>query len=175
MPVPDTLAARSASIGKAISGASIYLRGPCGLESPPYCRGEIVVRGAGVALGYLGSSEFSGFGRDADGAPEYATGDLGYLDHELNLHFIGRRDAQVKIRGHRVDLLALEALFMSDSLVDGAAAVVDDRRDAQCVVLFVQSGTTGIDLVQRLEALAHRELPAALRPAAFHVLTRIAN
>lgn len=88
-------------------------------ESPArLCRpgevGELWCRGGTVTLGYLGMPEKtaehlvrSPFHR----APAYfwRTGDFGYRDEAGILHYRGRRDHMVKVRGYRVELGEIEA------------------------------------------------------------------
>ncbi len=53
----------------------------------------------------------------------YRTGDFGYLDETGTLHFRGRTDRQLKIRGHRVEVAEIEAAAASVPGVRSAAAV----------------------------------------------------
>lgn len=70
--------------------------------------GEICVVGDGLALAYLGDPELTARKFPTvtlDGKPVrmYLTGDQGFMDQDGLLHFVGRLDRQVKIRGHRVE------------------------------------------------------------------------
>jgi clorobiocin biosynthesis protein CloN4 len=62
--------------------------------------GEIVVSGPTVMLGY--------WEREPHRGP-YHTGDLGRRDAEGVLHYLGRRDDQLKVRGHRMEAGEIEA------------------------------------------------------------------
>jgi amino acid adenylation domain-containing protein len=77
----------------------------------PGSEGEIVLGGAGLASGYLDGQRADRFA-PLPGRPEaawYRSGDRGrYLAHGA-LEFIGRNDAQVKYRGHRIELGDIEA------------------------------------------------------------------
>ena len=68
--------------------------------------GELVVSGEGVAEGYLGRPELTvqRFVRlpDEDG-PAYRSGDWAIADQDGALHFLGRRDGQVQVRGFRIE------------------------------------------------------------------------
>jgi mycobactin peptide synthetase MbtE len=74
--------------------------------------GELCVAGPRLALGYLGGVS-GGFTRRHGGAGPrlYRTGDLVVRQGEL-LYFAGRKDRQVKVRGHRVEPQELEATAM---------------------------------------------------------------
>ncbi|MFD3611365.1 condensation domain-containing protein [Streptomyces atroolivaceus] len=76
--------------------------------------GEICVAGDGLALRYLGEPALTEAGfplvRPAGGEEVrvYRTGDLGRLDDDGVLHYLGRADRQVKIRGHRIEPAEVE-------------------------------------------------------------------
>lgn len=76
--------------------------------------GEICTSGAGLALTYLGRSDKAdaGFGiLDQKAGPSkrvYRTRDIGFRDPDGVIHYIGRMDRQVKLRGMRIDTAALE-------------------------------------------------------------------
>jgi amino acid adenylation domain-containing protein len=76
--------------------------------------GEIRLRSKYLAKGYLGNSALTAerfvVVVDSMGQPsrEYRTGDLGFMDESGRLHFIGRRDHQVKVNGNRVELGEVE-------------------------------------------------------------------
>ncbi|MCK5942542.1 MAG: amino acid adenylation domain-containing protein, partial [Planctomycetes bacterium] len=75
--------------------------------------GELCIAGPGLARGYLGLPELTearfptlpGIGR------VYRTGDLVSTDAHGRLHYHGRIDAQVKVRGYRIELEAIEAVL----------------------------------------------------------------
>src|SRR5262249_54407826 len=92
--------------------------------------GEIYLGGACVGAGYLNDS-----GRTASvfvpnpfppvgGELLYRTGDLAYVDDANLIHFVGRRDEQVKVNGVRIELGDVNAALGSHPLVGAAACVV---------------------------------------------------
>ncbi len=103
-PKADT--GSSVPIGKPIRNIQIELL-RSGLPVPAEIPGEIFIRGAGVAQGYLNLPEMtserfipSPQGNDI----RYATGDLGVLNQKGELIFLGREDRQIKINGTRIEL-----------------------------------------------------------------------
>jgi amino acid adenylation domain-containing protein len=76
--------------------------------------GEIVVDGPTVMLGYWGEQPQRG---------PYRTGDLGRLTNGV-FEYAGRRDAMVKVRGHRVELGEIETALASHPDVGAVAVVV---------------------------------------------------
>ncbi|EFQ25776.1 amino acid adenylation domain-containing protein [Colletotrichum graminicola M1.001] len=75
--------------------------------------GELLVEGPILAKGYLGDAERTSmaFVEGLRWAPDkrlYRTGDLVRYDSAGHLHFVGRRDTQVKLRGQRIELGEIE-------------------------------------------------------------------
>jgi SAM-dependent methyltransferase len=99
---------------------------------PPMVRGELVLGGAGVALGYWGNARLTAerFLPDPEGqngARVYRTGDLARLASG-SVEVLGRLDNEVKVRSARVDLDALRSILLEHPEVsDGAFAVVPFR------------------------------------------------
>ncbi|WP_327250077.1 non-ribosomal peptide synthetase [Streptomyces sp. NBC_01320] len=96
---------------------------------PEWVPGELYIGGAGVALGYFGDAERTAqrFLTDpATGERLYRTGDLGRYLPDGTIEFLGREDAQIKIRGYRVELAEVEAAVQAHPAVAAGAVVVDD-------------------------------------------------
>jgi enterobactin synthetase component F len=97
--------------------------------------GELYIAGAGVAKGYLHHPQLTEVRFLADpfmgnGTRMYRTGDLVYWDDKGLLHFVGRADGQVKIRGHRVELGEIECQFVRHLAVAEAAVTVYSEQDS---------------------------------------------
>ncbi|MFD7656690.1 amino acid adenylation domain-containing protein [Actinosynnema sp. NPDC059797] len=92
--------------------------------------GEIHLGGECLGAGYLDDPERTARAFVANPFPGipgdrlYRTGDLGRVDEDGVLHFIGRRDEQVKLGGVRVELGDVASALSDHPLVDGAMAVV---------------------------------------------------
>jgi hypothetical protein len=96
------------AIGRPIGGAGVHVLDPQGRPQPPGCAGELVIGGPGVAAGYLGrpGATAAAFVPDPYGGPgarRYRTGDRGRWKPGGELEFLGRFDAQVKVRGFRIE------------------------------------------------------------------------
>ncbi|RXH33351.1 multi-domain non-ribosomal peptide synthetase (NRPS domains from N to C-terminal:A, PP, C,A, PP) [Bradyrhizobium nanningense] len=127
--VPPALAELYVPIGRPIHNVKVYV-----VDGLRLCNvgevGEICVSGVGVAAGYanddvrtkdaFGPNPFS---NDPSFRRLYRTGDLGRLRSDGLLECLGRRDRQVKIRGHRIELGEIEARLSAHPSVHGAAAV----------------------------------------------------
>jgi len=107
------------SIGVPYPDYQVYIVNKALEPVPIGVTGEILIGGVGVARGYLNLPDLTEerfipnpFG-DGVGDRVYRTGDLATYQEDGTIDFLGRKDSQVKIRGHRIELreieLALEA------------------------------------------------------------------
>ncbi len=125
-------------IGRPIRNMTVYVVDEAMRPCPVGVKGEILIGGIGVGRGYLFDDERTRIAFLTDpfrGAPHrvYRSGDIGCLRPDGALLFFGRRDHQVKIRGHRIELGEIESCL----------AAIDDVRDA----VVVAGGNTSGDLV----------------------------
>lgn len=85
--------------------------------------GELLIRSATTMAGYWGRpdlTERAFYQRTGPGSLQeafYRTGDRARMDEHGNLHFLGRRDHQVKVRGYRVEPDAVESRLVAHPLV----------------------------------------------------------
>lgn len=116
-------------IGNPLHNLRLYLVDAAGEQVATGEPGEVYIGGVGLARGYFGRpgltaerllpDPFAG----APGARTYRTGDLGRVSPEGTLEFLGRLDAQVKIRGVRVEPGEVEAVLAEHPDVATAAVV----------------------------------------------------
>eukprot|EP00966_Prymnesium_polylepis_P290107 6701734-Prymnesium_polylepis.2 len=114
--------ASAVPIGRPAAGAEVLLLDESMAAVPAGEVGEICFRGRGVARGYLNLPEqtAAAFVSTPSGRV-YRTGDLGRRDGAGMLHFVGRRDSQVKLRGVRIELGEVEAALRHCAGVEQAA------------------------------------------------------
>lgn len=128
---PSQIDQRPGSIGKAIPNAEILVLRPDGSPCAPGEPGELVHRGALVALGYWNDPERTAMRfrpvADRSGGlplPEIAvwSGDTVRRDEEGYLYFVGRSDDMIKTSGYRVSPAEVEEVVYGTGLVLEAAA-----------------------------------------------------
>ncbi|MFH8347491.1 amino acid adenylation domain-containing protein [Streptomyces sp. NPDC018045] len=127
-------------VGRPVGRTDVFVLDAELRPVPPGSTGEICVAGAGLARGYLADPEqtaraFVDTPLD-DGAVRrvYRTGDLGFRTPDGVLHYLGRGDRQIKVRGHRIEPGEVEAAVAQ---VPGVlrCAVVPMTADGSCVGL----------------------------------------
>jgi amino acid adenylation domain-containing protein len=160
-------------IGRPIRNTRIHVRDPHGQLAPIGTPGELYVGGAGVTRGYLGRAGLTAerFVPDPFGPPGgvlYRTGDIVRVLEDGRLEFLGRRDGQVKVRGHRIELGEVERVLGRHPAVEAAAVVVRGDALAACVVARPPAPAAA-----ELRGYLHARLPGALVPASFTFLDHL--
>lgn len=114
-------------IGTALPGCATWVARPDDPQklSPVGAVGELLIEGPILARGYINKPELTSaaFVRGLEWAPYrrmYRTGDLVRYDSKGQLHFVGRRDDQVKIHGQRIELGEIERQLILDPYVQHA-------------------------------------------------------
>ncbi|MFV0276886.1 MAG: acyl-CoA ligase (AMP-forming), exosortase A system-associated [Parahaliea sp.] len=182
---PDQVTVRPDSIGKAIPNAQIMVvdaRGrECGADEP----GELVHRGALVAMGYWNAPELTAQRfRPAPGRPgelcipELAvwSGDRVRKDSEGYLYFVSREDEMIKTSGYRVSPTEVEEVVYGAGAVAQAAALGLHHPMLGQAILVVASpvgdtGAAGLDEAILLHC--RKELPNFMVPQAVLVRTEL--
>jgi len=171
---PAEVDRRPDSIGKAIPNAQILVVRPDGTPCEPGEEGELVHRGALVAMGYWNDPEKTAVrfkpapGRDpAIQTTELAvwSGDLVKADEDGFLYFVGRNDEMIKTSGYRVSPTEIEEVVYGTGLVRDAVALgVDDPRLGQRIVLVASAAGETLDK-DELIGMLRQQLPLYMVPS----------
>ncbi|WP_242909162.1 non-ribosomal peptide synthetase [Actinomadura terrae] len=165
----------SVPIGRPLAGRRVYVLDAALRLVPEGVVGELYVSGVGVARGYLGRAALTAERFVADpfaggGARMYRTGDLARWSAAGELEFVGRADAQIKIRGFRVEPGEVEAALRGVEGVAQAVMAATGEVGAQRLLGYVTAEPGAVvngDAVRRSLAEA---LPEYLVPAVITVL-----
>lgn len=158
-------------VGRPVGGVEVRLLDDHGNPVSPGREGRIAVCSEHLQHGYwrqpaLDAEKF----RSDPGNPRrriFLSNDLGRWLPDGSLEHLGRTDAQVKLRGWRVDLAEVEAAVNATGLVAESAAAVCEGRSGErwLVAYFVPRAGPPVDASALRRALAH--LPEHLIPTGF--------
>jgi amino acid adenylation domain-containing protein len=122
-------------IGIPIANTRIYIIADDGSLMPQGATGEICIGGVGLARGYWNKPELTAEkfvpNPFAKGERMYKTGDMGRWLPDGNVEFAGRRDDQVKISGHRVELGEIERALQQHESIEAAIVVIQAGNDGE--------------------------------------------
>ncbi|MBN1174641.1 MAG: AMP-binding protein, partial [Micromonosporaceae bacterium] len=159
--------AGSTPIGRPLRHLRVHLVDESGAAVPAGTPGEMLVAGASVAHGYLGRPDLTAqrFG-EYGGERVYRSGDWAVRDEHGLLHYLGRRDRQIQLRGFRVELGEPEAMLAEHPAVAQCAVVAEPNQleELQLVAYYVTR--VGMELDPGgLRAFVASRLPAHLVPS----------
>jgi acyl-CoA ligase (AMP-forming) (exosortase A-associated) len=170
---PAEVDERPDSIGKAIPNAEILVVRPDGTECDADEPGELVHRGALVALGYWGDPDKTAARfKPAPGQPpelphpELAvwSGDQVRRDRDGFLYFIGRTDEQIKTSGYRVSPGEIEEVaYQLPDIEQAVAFGVPHPQLGSGIVLLFQADSPKID-TEAVRAHCRAHLPTYMVP-----------
>ncbi|MAX65324.1 MAG: hypothetical protein CME66_00150, partial [Halobacteriovoraceae bacterium] len=159
------------SIGKPIHNTKIYILDNDLNQVVRGGVGEIAIAGKGVSLGYLNDSaqtknRFIKYQKTEEQL--YLTGDLGRINLAGDIICLGRKDRQVKIRGHRVELSEIE--FQAKQILHQTQTVATikkhQHKDILCLYYVISEETKKISVEKirkRLsESLAYYMIPQVI-------------
>ncbi len=157
-------------IGTAWGNTDVRVVGPDGHEIEGATTGELVVRTATMMQGYWNRPDLDAAVFDRTISPGgltnrwFRTGDLVEIDNDGTLTFLGRRDHQIKVRGHRLELESVESALGSLPKVVHAVAGIrqSGSGDDELVAAVVLEDDCAVDVPEYRRRLAERLAPYAI-------------
>ncbi|HEX7509384.1 MAG TPA: beta-ketoacyl synthase N-terminal-like domain-containing protein, partial [Polyangia bacterium] len=191
----STLPEAVVPVGYANHDAEVLILDDEGRPVPAGTLGQIAVRSHYLSPGYLRRDELTRAafvpGPADDARVTLMTGDLGRLQPDGCLEHFGRKDQQIKLRGYRVELAAVEAALSAlDDVKEAAASVYTPADDAtdnddndndndndndglKRLVGYVVPAAGQTLSVAALKAALARNLPEFMIPSTFVVLDEL--
>ncbi len=169
------------TIGRPIDNTMFYVLDHSGQPVPIGVLGELYIGGAGVARGYRNQDEltnqyflpdpFTGWSHNGR---MYRSGDMVRYLPDGTLDYYGRKDFQVKIRGHRIEIGEVEAALAAHPEV--RKAVVADYQgliDQMLVAYIVAQDEVEKPGIGDLRDFLRTSLPDYMIPTAFIYLEEL--
>lgn len=134
-------------IGPALDNIKLYVVDKNGRLLPPGAVGELWISGPQVGRGYLNRPEQSRksftpnpFCRQPGYERAYHSGDVVRFMDNGSIQFVGRRDAQVKVRGFRIELTEVEEVIRRfPGIRDATVAAFDDPAGGKFLAAYIVS------------------------------------
>ncbi|HEX8866923.1 MAG TPA: amino acid adenylation domain-containing protein, partial [Lentzea sp.] len=169
----DIVAGQPIAVGRPVPGALAWVLDEQLNPVEPGQKGELCMSGPGLAYGYLNLPELT-----AEKFPEhplagriYRTGDLVHAEPDGTLFYHGRIDSQVKVRGYRIELEAIETVLARCEGVLEAACCVQGEGASQAIAAhLVVADRLRPPHVERLKSRLRAELPSYMVPALFGLI-----
>lgn len=168
----------SVPIGKQLPGNQVYIVNEKGQLCGDNEVGELWVASIGISLGYLNNKEKTDevfiknpFDSNIFEGIVYKTGDLVKRLIDGNIEFVSRKDTQVKIRGHRIEIAEIETKMNEIQGVENAVVVVEKDGDEQILKAFFTSSEE-VKSAYIIEQLKN-ELPSYMIPTKLRQLDDI--
>ncbi len=158
------------AIGHALDCIALRVRDEAGHDVD---YGEVWLGGDQVSPGYHrdAARTDTAFHTDADGMRWFRTGDWAERDADGHLLFAGRKDAQLKIRGNRVDLSQLDRVAAATQDVTQVCSGVQvTEYGEKRLYLFAASGADADQTVSAIARNLKAALPDYYLPAHINVL-----
>ncbi|MGC2192719.1 MAG: amino acid adenylation domain-containing protein [Candidatus Dormiibacterota bacterium] len=165
------------SVGRPLANTRIYILDDEMRPLLPGVAGELMIGGAGVARGYLGRPDLTAKhflpSPFVAGDRIYRTGDRARFLPDGRIEHLGRLDAQLKIRGFRVEPGEIEAALLMHPAVSGAAVVGWDNGDSVSRLAAYIATAGKPPTVGELRAFLQCTLPSYMLPSDWTFVERL--
>ena len=164
----DIVAGEPIAIGRPVPGALAWVLDEDLREVPDGERGELCMGGACLAVGYLGLPELDAtkFPLHPQLGRIYRTGDLVHQGPDGRFYYHGRIDSQVKLRGYRIELEAIEACLARHPGVREAACRVQGEGASEALAAhIVPTDPAAPPHLDEMKAHVAAQLPSYMVPS----------
>ena len=145
--------------GYALSGQCYRVVDEKGRDCPDWKKGELHIGGYGVAQGYAGSEELTReHFYEKNGMRWYKTGDYGRFWDDGIIEFMGRKDQQKKIRGHRIELNEIEIAMEKCSGVKQAVVLAQGEERGEKYLAAMITPTSDAAFMKQTKVFCYGEL-----------------
>ncbi|MFM9276574.1 non-ribosomal peptide synthetase family protein [Paenibacillus jiagnxiensis] len=164
--IPDDLT--NIPIGRPIHNYKVYIVNEENQLCPVNVPGEVYISTVGLAKGYLNQPEKTAEAFIANPFGEgqiYKSGDIAKLLPNGTIEYVGRRDSQIKIRGHRIEIGEIEDSFAKIPNVQNVAVIhKKDTEDQNMLVGYFTTKDGSLLPAPDVKRLLGTKLPSYFIP-----------
>ena len=180
--VPQNHAIANIPIGKNISNTKTFIFSKDYQLMPKGAPGFIFISGMCVADGYLNDTaatqeKFLTICINGCSYYLYNTGDIGYIDDDENLIYLGRKDSIYNIYGNRINTLEIETIINNHSFIHKCSVIVEDEVNRHIIAYVVLNNDGKLQTSQLIQACISKHvsqhLPQYMLPNKFMFLEEI--
>ncbi len=157
-------------IGSPISNSRIYILGSNNKLCPKNVIGQIAIAGDCVGNGYLNNTKLneSKFINDVffPNNKMYLTGDLGFINTNNEIVYIGRSDFQVKINGFRIEPGEINNILLKYPLIKSSYTFIQEHLSKKYIVCFYTTDSSDLK-EENLRGHMKQFLPQYMIPSKF--------
>lgn len=162
---------KSIPYGRPLKNQRFHILNEALQECPDNVPGQLFIAGKGLARGYWNDPEktaSSFFAHPETGETLYRTGDIGRWLPDGNMEFLGRKDFQIKIGGHRVELGEIEAaLAQHPDVAFAVASCIEKGRNAKQLICHYLAEKNREPEDSALRAFLRKKLPHYMVPGIY--------
>lgn len=127
-------------IGRPLANNKIHVFNKFMNYMPYNSTGTLWISGDGVGNGYIGeASKVQNSFQTINNVKFYNTGDLVRLDEDNILHFVGRKDNQIKFHGYRIDIGEIESSIRKYKNVHNCIVTLNKINNVDKLIAFICS------------------------------------
>ena len=169
------IASNSVPVGYTVEETQVLLLDEAGNQVRPDDIGEIAVKSRYLSPGYWRRPDLthSVFLPDPAGgdARLYRTGDLGRMRSDGCLDHLGRKDFQVKIRGHRIDVAEIESALLDHGAIKEVLVTARENPSGEtALVAYIVPAQVRVPTNSEWRRFLQVTLPDYMIPSAFVTL-----
>jgi len=154
---PDEL---TVPIGKPMNNSNIAITDISGEILPEGKQGYITISGPCLGKGYYDGESWNIFNKS------WRSADRGVVDEFGNMHFLGRSDKQVKIRGQRLELVEVETVLSNlDKSIDWVVFTYETNFSKELAVAYTNNLSK--EQIQKIRSKLLSSYPSYFLPSLF--------
>jgi long-chain acyl-CoA synthetase len=162
----DEFRLSSDTVGIPCDGVSIEIRRPDGTVCAPGVQGEIFVKSPLICQGYVNTGRIV---PATDNSGWFGTSDLGTIDRNGRLYFLGRSNDVIRVGGQSLFPLDVERVILGcEGVTECCVVEKKDEYFGEIPVAFLVSQSSSIELLSKVREQVGEKLAAYQQP--FHYI-----